>query len=155
MGNTKLDIGCGLFKKEGFTGIDSFDHSKLYKPGEFILGHIPEILSDFEDNSVDEIHCKHFIEHIPQYQVIETFNEFYRILKVGCLLEIYVPPSTGRGAFCDPTHVSFWNDMSFRYYDMSWCKELSHSYGINCDFEIVTNKIIDEFNIHAILRKRG
>jgi len=151
---TKLDFGCGLFKKKGFMGIDSYDHSKLYKQGEFMLGHIPEILKIFDDNSVDEINATHFIEHIPQPKVIETFNEIYRILKIGGIFEIKVPPSTGRGAFCDPTHVSFWNDMSFRYYDMSWCKELSESYGIKCDFEIVENKVIDEFNLHGILRKR-
>ncbi len=151
----KIDLGCGLFKKQDFIGIDCFDHSKLYKQGEFILGHVPEVLSTFEDNSIDEIHCKHFIEHIPQNLVIETFNEIYRILKSGAIFEIFVPPSTGRGAFCDPTHVSFWNDISFRYYDMSWCKDLSISYGIKTDFQILENKNIDEFNLHAILKKRG
>lgn len=154
MGNTKIDIGCGLFKKPRFTGIDSFDYSNKY-PGEFICGQIPEVLSIFEDNSIDEIYAKHFIEHIPQPKVIFTFNEIYRILKVNGVFEIFVPPSTGRGAYCDPTHLSFWNDMSFRYYDMRWCRELSQSYGIDCDFKIIENKVLDEFNLHAILIKRG
>jgi ubiquinone/menaquinone biosynthesis C-methylase UbiE len=151
--STKLDLGCGLFKKADFTGIDAFDYSDKY-PNEFICGQVPEILSTFENESIDEIHAKHFIEHIPQNRVIYTFNEIYRILKPQCVFEIYVPHTGGRGAWCDPGHVSFWNDMSFRYYDMSWCKELSHSYGINCDFAILENKIIDEFNLHAILKKR-
>jgi hypothetical protein len=120
-----------------------------------MCGQVPEVLSVFENDSIEEIHAKHFIEHIPQSKVIFTFNEIYRILKVDGIFEIFVPPSTGRGAFCDITHVSFWNDMSFRYYDMSWCKELSQSYGINCDFKIIENKTIDEFNLHAILQKRG
>ena len=154
MGDTKLDIGCGLFKKEGYVGIDIYDHSALYKPDEFVCGMIPDILAMFEDNSIAEVQASHFIEHIPQQVVIRAFNEIYRILQTGGIFEIKVPPATGRGAFCDPTHVSYWNDMSWRYYDMSWCKELSHSYGIKADFEIVQNKAIDEFNLHAILRKR-
>ena len=151
----KLDLGCGPFKKEGYIGIDMYDHSKKYSKEEFIQGKIPEILSTFLDNSVDEIQATHFIEHIQQAKVIETFNEIYRILKIGGIFEVRVPPSTGRGAYCDPTHVSFWNNMSFRYYDMTWCRELSESYGIKCDFEIVENKVTDEFNLHTILRKRG
>jgi len=151
----KLDLGCSVFKKDGYVGIDIFDHSKKYPEGEFIQGRVPDILSTFLDNSIDEIQATHFIEHIPQSEVIRTFNEIYRILKVGSTFEIHVPPSTGRGAFCDPTHVSYWNDMSFRYYDQTWCSELSQSYDIICNFEIVENKVIDEFNLHTILRKRG
>lgn len=151
---TKIDLGCGIEKKENFTGIDSCDWSNNYKPDEFICGHIPEVLANFKDNSIKEVRAKDFIEHIPQPLVIHTFNEIYRILKPGGIFEIFVPPTTGRGAFCDPTHVSFWNDLSFRYYDMTYGRWLSESYGIKCDFEIMENEIIDEFNLHAILKKR-
>ncbi len=149
----KIDLGCGPFKKDGYTGIDSFDWSKRYKEGEFVLGHIPEVFSEFSDNSVEEVRASHFIEHIPQSQVIETFNEIYRILVTGGIFEINVPPTAGRGAFCDPTHVSFWNDLSFRYYDMSWCADLSKSYGINCNFKPLKIELISEFNLHAVLKK--
>ena len=151
---SRLDLGCGTGKKEGFVGIDTYDWSSNYKPDEFICGHIPEVLANFGDNSIEEVRANHFIEHIPQNLVIETFNEIYRILKKGGIFEIYVPPTTGRGAWCDPTHVSFWNDLSFEYYDMTFRREPSISYGIRCDFEIIENRIIDEFTLHAILRKR-
>lgn len=151
----RLDLGCGdRFKKPGYVGVDVCDWSNKYPKDEFIYGVIPHILSTFADSSIEEVYASHFIEHISQDKVIETFNEIYRILKVGGLFEIYVPPTTGRGAFCDPTHLSFYNDMSWRYYDMTWHKELSQSYGINCDFKIIENKIISEFNLHAILQKR-
>jgi len=147
----KLDIGCSTKKKPGFIGIDIYDWSSKYPKDEFICGCIPDILETFKDNSVREVYASHFIEHIPQYLVIETFNEIYRILRHRGIFEIFVPSTTGRGAFCDPTHVSFWNDMSFQYYDMNWCRDLSQSYGIKCNFKIIENKRLNEFNLHVVL----
>lgn len=149
----KLDMGCGSRRKEGFTGIDSYDWSGIYEK-DFICGRIPEALLCFEDNSIEAVRASHFIEHIPQPKVIKTFNEIYRILVPGGMFEINVPPTTGRGAFCDPTHVSFWNDMSFRYYDMDWCKELSVSYGINCNFKQAKIEALSENDLHVILQKQ-
>jgi len=154
MNKDKLDLGCGFRKKTGFIGIDAFNWGYLYKPDEFICGSIPEALRKFKDNSIAEVVANHFIEHIPQAKVIKTFNEIYRILAVGGLFKIRVPPTTGRGAFCDPTHVSFWNDMSFRYFDKTQSSDSMKSYGIHCDFKIVENKVVDEFNLHVILEKR-
>ena len=151
----KLDLGCGKNKKEGYTGIDLFDWSLKYPKGEFICGRVPKILERFKDNSVEEIYTSHFIEHIEQDKIIETFNEVYRILAIGGLFDIYVPQTPGRGAFCDPTHKSYYNDLSWRYYDMNWCRELSESYGIKCDFQIIENRVLTEFNLHAVLKKRG
>ncbi len=148
----KLDLGCGPFKAEGYTGIDIYDYSKKYK--DFIQGGVPEILHVFDDNSIEKVRASHFLEHIAQPKVIEAMNEIYRILVKGGLFEIVVPPTTGRGAFCDPTHVSFWNDMSFRYYDKTWCRTLTESYGIKADFQILKNEYLDEYNLHVILKKR-
>jgi len=149
----KLDIGCGLNKKSDFTGIDIFDYSNIYI-NEFICGSVPEVLKNFADNSIEEIYTSHFIEHIPQDRVIETFNEIYRIIKVGGLFEIFVPPTTGRGAFCDPNHRSYWNDLSFRYYDKSWEGYwLSESYGIKCNFKQLKIELENEISLHVILEK--
>lgn len=147
----RIDLGCGPFKADGYTGIDSFDYSKKYK--DFIQGTVPEILEGFPDNSIEAVRASHFLEHIPQSKVIKTMNEIYRILISGGEFEIYIPPTPGRGAWCDPTHVSFWNDLSFRYYNMDWCRELSESYGIKCDFKTLELKKIDENNLYALLKK--
>ena len=150
----KLDIGCGSLParwKKDFTGVDIVDYSDIYS-GQFIQANLFKEFS-FDDNSIEEIYCSHFIEHVPQDKVIWFFNEIYRILIPGKIFEILVPPSSGRGAFCDPTHRSYWNDLSFRYYDMTWCRELSESYGIKCNFKIELVKLLNEFNMHAILRK--
>jgi hypothetical protein len=46
-------------------------------------------------------------------------------------LDILVPSTDGRGAFQDPTHVSFWNINSFYYYQKDDHRKL---YGIKAKF---------------------
>ena len=121
----KIDLGCGPFKADGYTGIDSYDYSKKY--ADFIQGTVPEVLAGFPDGSIEKVRASHFLEHIPQPEVIKTMNEIYRILIPSGLFEINVPPTTGRGAFCDPTHVSFWNDLSSAITIWARCRELSEA----------------------------
>lgn len=151
----KLDLGCGGIpekQKKGFIGVDVADYLDKYPAGQFMQADLFYSIP-FDDDSIEEVYASHFIEHIPQDRVIWFFNEIYRILILGGIFEIFVPPTSGRGAFCDPTHRSYWNDLSFQYFDMNWCRTLSESYGIRCDFEVIEIKLLDEFNLHAILRK--
>lgn len=67
-----------------------------------------------KDNSVGVIRAFDAIEHLKS--PIHTMNEAYRVLAPGGFLFIQVPSTDGRGAFQDPTHVSFWNENSFWYY---------------------------------------
>lgn len=150
----KIDLGCGAYKEPGYTGIDKFDWSDKYPDGDFIQGDIPEILNEFNDNSIDEVRANHFIEHIPQPKVIPFMNEVYRILKVGGLFRIVVPPTPSKGAWCDPTHVSFWNEDSFMYYNLDWRPDLSESYGIKCDFEQLNSETTERNNLRVILKKK-
>ncbi len=64
--------------------------------------------------SVGYIRAYDFIEHIKN--PIQLMNETYRVLAPGGWVRIAVPSTDGRGAFQDPTHVSFWNLNSFWYY---------------------------------------
>lgn len=66
------------------------------------------------DNSVGLLRANDAVEHLRN--PIHTMNEAWRVLAPGGWLMIDVPSTNGKGAFCDPTHVSFWNDLSFRYY---------------------------------------
>lgn len=82
----------------------------------------------WSDGEVDEIYAHDVLEHLPQ---IHGLNECWRVLKPGGLLDIAVPALTladGRvnpGAFCDPTHVSWWS-LDTRYY---FCEEWNHEGG--------------------------
>ena len=67
------------------------------------------------DATVDYILAKDIIEHLPHKT--RTMNEMWRVLKNGGIAHIEVPTTDGKGAFQDPTHVSFWNRNSFFYFE--------------------------------------
>ncbi len=128
----RVDLGCGPHKPDGFIGVDIF-------PGETV-----DIVADlnqgfpFEDHSVDELRAHDFIEHLPDR--LKTMNEIWRVCKPGAIVDLFVPSSDGRGAFQDPTHVSFWNINSFLYYsiDSPQYLELCHRYGFRGAFKIIS-----------------
>jgi predicted SAM-dependent methyltransferase len=61
----KLDLGCGQNPREGFDGVDLYGDKAKHKVDLF------KFPWPFADNSVDEIHCSHFMEHIPSREVEE------------------------------------------------------------------------------------
>jgi len=66
------------------------------------------------DNSVGVIYASHILEHLHDKHKI--MSEIYRVLVDGGWAFIQVPSTDGRGAFQDPTHVSYWNENCFWYY---------------------------------------
>lgn len=66
------------------------------------------------DNTVGCIIANDAIEHLRN--PIHTMREAHRLLVHGGAFLISVPSTDGRGAFQDPSHVSFWNQNSFWYY---------------------------------------
>ena len=71
----------------------------------------------FADNSVGIVRASDALEHLKD--PITTMKEIHRILAPGGMLLSNTPSTDGRGAFQDPTHVSFWNCNSFWYYTRS------------------------------------
>lgn len=147
----RLNLGSGFNPQEGCTNIDN--RAEVH----------PDIVCDvteglpYGDNSVDVVLAFDFLEHIPIGKTIGVVEEIHRVLKPGGLFRSITPSTDGRGAFQDPTHVSFWNCNSFLYFTQ---KEYRKLYGIKADFEIVgiTNRVVgpDESIIHvfADLRKK-
>lgn len=67
-----------------------------------------------EDNSVFVLYANDILQKLKD--PIKTMSEIYRVLSDGGWAFIEVPSTDGRGAFQDPTHVSYWNENSFWYY---------------------------------------
>lgn len=92
----------------------------------------------FEDSSLDEIRAHDIFEHLKNKRF--TMNEAWRVLKPGGLLDLFVPTTDGRGAFQDPTHVSFWtpNDLFYFVEDFAEWKRFaaSQNYGITARFRV-------------------
>lgn len=104
-GLLKVDIGGGLFPRKGYMTIDQQDGDITCDLNEGI---------PLDDNSVGVINASHVIEHLKD--PIKTMREIHRVLAHGGWAFIEVPSTEGNGAWCDPTHVSFWNEDSFPYY---------------------------------------
>jgi SAM-dependent methyltransferase len=60
------------------------------------------------------INASHLLEHLRD--PLHIMKEIHRVLVDGGWAFIEVPSTDGRGAWQDPTHVSYWNENSFWYY---------------------------------------
>jgi ubiquinone/menaquinone biosynthesis C-methylase UbiE len=124
----KLDLACGQKKQPGFTGVD-----KTQVDGVDIICDLEKFPWPFEDNSVDEVICRHYIEHTPD--MIAFMDEIYRILKPGHDCTIVAPYYTSIDAWRDPTHRRAISEESFRYFNKKWREEAKvDHYGIKADF---------------------
>lgn len=127
----KIDLACGDRKKEGFKGVDI-----VSLPGVDIVHDLNVYPWPFEDSSVDEINCEHFVEHLTGSEIIAFMEEVYRILKPGNKITIICPYYSSIRAMQDPTHKSFISENTFLYYNKGWRDQskLTH-YPIKCDFD--------------------
>lgn len=78
----KLDIGCGAYRRDGFTGVDKFFPTDV-KADALVL--------PFPPDSVDEIYCSHMFEHLTFAQHQPALLEWKRVLIQGGKLTIIVP----------------------------------------------------------------
>jgi len=103
----KLNMGCGLKKKEGYINIDKYKSINPDKVVDMEKG-LP-----FEDNTFDEVFSQHCLEHIrPEYFEF-VLNEMARVSKNGALWDLELPfdtPAT-RTNYCHYRTFSF---MSFK-----------------------------------------
>ena len=146
----RIDLGCGIWKPEGFIGVDIYPAVNVD-----VVANLNRRFP-FSDNSADVIRAHDVVEHLDNR--IHTMNELWRVSKPNALIDIRVPSTDGRGAFQDPTHVSFWNINSFLYYCVEYPEylKLCHSYGFKGAFSIVSlNQEVsgdDVVHVHAVLK---
>jgi glycosyltransferase involved in cell wall biosynthesis len=105
-GLLKIDIGGGLNPYPGYVTVDT------RKNADYVCD-----LNDgipLPDNSVGVLNASHILEHL--HDKTKIMSEIHRVLAHGGWAFIEVPSTDGRGAYQDPTHVSYWNENSFLYY---------------------------------------
>jgi predicted SAM-dependent methyltransferase len=126
----KLDLACGSRKRYGFYGVDIARDA-----GADFVCDLRKGLP-WPPNSVDQVHCSHFLEHLDGGERIAFMEELWRVLKPGCCATFLCPYYTNVRAVMDPTHK--WPPVaqeSFLYFDRTWREreKLSH-YPITCNF---------------------
>jgi ubiquinone/menaquinone biosynthesis C-methylase UbiE len=102
---TKVDLGCGRCKKEGFFGIDQFKG-----PEVDLMTNIDEKLP-IEDNCVEELYTSHVLEHVKDLSFV--MSEIHRICKPDAKVIIRVPHFSSVSAFFE-FHVRFFRYNSFQ-----------------------------------------
>lgn len=142
---TKLDFACGQNKREGFTGVDESGDAD-------IIHDLFSFPYPFDDNSADEIHSSHFIEHLPMEYVMQNgrrkdmlfafIDECYRILKTGGKVTLIFPCASSDRAFQDPTHRRFIPQATAYYFNKGWreANKLDH-YNVDCDFDFIVGEV--------------
>lgn len=80
-----LEIGPGNERIEGFETINIVKTPVTDYVADVQKG-IP-----FKDETFDLIYTSHFLEHVVWYKVQDVLDDFYRALKVGGRVEIWVP----------------------------------------------------------------
>jgi SAM-dependent methyltransferase len=128
-----LNLGCCDRRIGGFIGVD------ICPPADIIAD-----LSKpwpWADGSVEHILAYDIIEHLPDK--IHTMNELWRVLQPGGTVEIDVPTTEGRGAWQDPTHVSYWNRNSFMYFTAGDAhrERFGDHYGIKARFKVLSESL--------------
>jgi ubiquinone/menaquinone biosynthesis C-methylase UbiE len=174
----KLDLGCGKNKQAGFLGIDRREFEgvdgvvDLTKPGKwefnayFMDKHFPlqegdpdEDVLTLPDNSVEEVHCSHFLEHLTGLQRVQFMNELWRVLIPNGKAKIITPHWCSSRAYGDFTHQ--WPPVGEMYWwylskewratnapdnDIEWNPEgyscdLVFSYGYGMRSDLITRNV--------------
>jgi hypothetical protein len=149
MKTLKLSLACGQNKPEGFKGVDI----AKTKDADYVQDLLKFPWDQFKDNSVDEIECSHFVEHIPHGDgyndpFFQFFDEIHRILKpaefdpnnpnipIKGFAKITCPYYNSMRCWQDPSHNRAISEASFLYLNKQWRidNKLDH-YPVSCDFD--------------------
>jgi SAM-dependent methyltransferase len=141
----RLDFGCGKNKREGFVGVDIRPF-----PGVDLVLDIATSAWPWADNSVDEAHASHFIEHLSWPERVHFFNELGRVMKPGAKALLIWPHWCSARYYGDPTHQAPMSEFALAYLNAEWRKvnaphddyasNVEHTWHeYTCDFDHTTS----------------
>lgn len=152
----KIDLGCGKNKRDGFIGVDSIDFE-----GVDVVLNVGKDPWPWEDNTVDEVHASHFVEHLEADERIHFVNELHRVLKdpvydrgqiVSGKCTVIVPHWSSQRAYGDLTHKwppvsEFW----FYYLDKDWrAVNAPHNQDYKCNLAVTWG-----YSMHPAIQSRN
>jgi hypothetical protein len=142
----RLDLGCGTLKREGFVGVDIRQF-----PGVDVVGDLGKETWPWPDDSIEEVHCSHMVEHLTWTERIFFFNELYRVLKTGAKALVVIPHWCSPRYYGDPTHKEPMSEYAFAHMNRAWReKEAPHTDFYTCDFDYTIG-----YSVNALLHTRN
>lgn len=105
----RLNLGCGLYKEEGYYGLDN---NRTVNAD--IVADLNEPLSLLPDNSVAEVVSRHVLEHVQNFMGL--MSELHRIVRSDGKLTLIVPHFSLPLGYSDPTHVRYFGLYTMCYF---------------------------------------
>ena len=138
----RVNLACGQTKHEGYVGIDS-----VATEAADVVHDLMTFPWPFEDESIYEFECSHFVEHIPiqlkdgSFGLIRFMEEVWRCLIPGGTIHITAPFYTSMRAWQDPTHTRAITDVTFTYFNKKLVEAMNMDhYSGKCNFEQLSRK---------------
>ena len=132
-----IEIGCGPDKMPGAIGIDIVD-----LPGVDYVADLENGFPFLPDNSVDEFHSRHVLEHVYNFETL--MREIHRTLKPGGKKKIAVPHFSNPHYYSDFTHKRFFGLYTFDYFSKpeNQLKRKVPAFYVDFRFKTVHRKLI-------------
>lgn len=145
-----VEIGPGLTRvMPTALTIDMFDAESVD-----VICNLNEGLAFFPDNSIDEIHSSHVLEHIEKFDFLMA--EMMRVLKVGGKVCGTVPHFSNAYFYSDYTHSKFFGLYSFSYFEnQKYFKRKVPPFYNTTKYTVnkITLEFMSPFPIRNIIRK--
>ncbi|MBN1386630.1 methyltransferase domain-containing protein [Candidatus Woesearchaeota archaeon] len=107
-----LDLGCGDNKVSGAIGLDRND---CLKDVDVLVEFKNRDYIPLRDDSFDEIHLRHFVEHVPD--IAWLMSEIHHVRKNGAKVYLSFPHYSSRGSYSDVTHIHHLSSRAFEHFD--------------------------------------
>jgi SAM-dependent methyltransferase len=127
----KLHLGCGNHILPGFVNVDV-----AQLPGVDIVHDLRELPWPFPKEQFEEVIAVDVLEHLPD--TVRTMEELCRVTKPSGLVHIRVPYFNAWEASCDPTHLKFFNENSFDFFDPRKEMRTTRHYYTEARFQVIT-----------------
>lgn len=125
----RLNLGCGSDIRSGYVNLDV-----AALPGVDVVHDLAKLPYPFADNEFDEIICFNILEHLPD--TIGVLEEIWRISRPGGSVHIRVPYWNSLDGVTDPTHVRWFNQYTFQFFDPRSPRHQRRSYYSRARFHI-------------------
>lgn len=148
-GRRVLNLGCGssTYPAKNVIDLDMYPHK-----GIDVVHDLSKTPLPFKDNEFDLIVANHILEHVPDWW--ECFVELSRIVKVGGIIEIWLPGDGGSSQLGYRDHINVINHNSFtgmigsnRNKANAWEKEQKKTLGNVANLEFKDNVIYVPINL--------
>ena len=108
-GPRRLNVGCGLDIRPGWTNLDMVDYG-----GNQIVD-LNKYPWPFPENHFDEVLCSHILEHMGNFNAVVT--ELHRVTRPGGVIDVRVPFFLSTKFYSEPDHRIPFGIRSFDNYE--------------------------------------